>query len=598
MSDIDTNLNNTEEQPATKNVRLKCDTEGESLPLSPAGKPSSATPSPRDSAPKTPECHTDSILLTQFSQKVEIYNTLSSFFNQKYSNFETAKILNYIDKILGFSVEEYISNCNLKTYEETQSILATLNEKKNIRKTNGVYYTEKDITSYISKICFKLHDSENIEEVNNINLNTLSFHDLKNLSVFDPTCGTGAFLLTALEIKIQELQKSNFEKSDVEEILESIYGNDLDEISVLITKIRLFLSILYNFGIDYVDTLPKILNKNIVCSNIFSIQPKKKFDIVFGNPPYVEIKRENIRTSQNSYGNLYADVLDYSLSFLNDNGIYGFIIPLSFISTPRMLKLREKISSKLKTQIILSYADRPGCLFTGVHQKLNILIASTKGKGKIFTNNYQYFYKEQRKQLFHNLATIENIFSQQSFIPKLGTKNDVSIYQKIITFPNKYDYKNQIGEYKLYLNMRAAFFIKAFISPHITGEYKEFSFTTQEERNFFYCLLNSSLFWWFWICVSDCWHITSKEFLYFRFPINFDPNKVYVLSQSLENKLEETKKYIGSKQTEFEYKHKLCISEIHKIDDYINSLYGLTANESNYIKNFALPYRTSKGVAV
>ena len=54
MSDIDTNLNNTEENVATKNVRLKCDTEGESLSLAPAGKPSSATPSPRGSAPKTP----------------------------------------------------------------------------------------------------------------------------------------------------------------------------------------------------------------------------------------------------------------------------------------------------------------------------------------------------------------------------------------------------------------------------------------------------------------------------------------------------------------------------------------------------------------
>ncbi len=73
MSDIDTNLNNTEEHSATKNVRLKCDTEGESdvlfsddvksktklgsnadLPLAPAGKPSSATPSPKGSAPKTP----------------------------------------------------------------------------------------------------------------------------------------------------------------------------------------------------------------------------------------------------------------------------------------------------------------------------------------------------------------------------------------------------------------------------------------------------------------------------------------------------------------------------------------------------------------
>ena len=55
MSDIDTNLNNTEELSATKNVRLKCDTEGESLPLAPAGKPSSATPSPRCAAPKTPK---------------------------------------------------------------------------------------------------------------------------------------------------------------------------------------------------------------------------------------------------------------------------------------------------------------------------------------------------------------------------------------------------------------------------------------------------------------------------------------------------------------------------------------------------------------
>ena len=70
MSDIDTNLNNTEEQPATKNVRLKCDTEGECIPLAPAGKPSSATPSPRGSAPKTPECHTDSILLTQNQRKL------------------------------------------------------------------------------------------------------------------------------------------------------------------------------------------------------------------------------------------------------------------------------------------------------------------------------------------------------------------------------------------------------------------------------------------------------------------------------------------------------------------------------------------------
>ena len=144
--------------------------------------------------------------------------------------------------------------------------------------------------------------------------------------------------------------------------------------------------------------------------------------------------------------------------------------------------------------------------------------------------------------------------------------------------------------------MRACFWIKVFLSPHTSGEYKTFSFTSQSERNFVYCILNSSLFWWYWICISDGWHITSKEFEFFKLPNSFDVKKVFKLSSQLEKKLEETKRFIGSKQTEYEYKHKLCIFEIHQIDDYINSLYGLTETESSYIKNFALPYRTSKGV--
>lgn len=45
---------NTEQKYITQNDRLKCTKGGESLPLAPAGKPSSATPSPRGSAPKTP----------------------------------------------------------------------------------------------------------------------------------------------------------------------------------------------------------------------------------------------------------------------------------------------------------------------------------------------------------------------------------------------------------------------------------------------------------------------------------------------------------------------------------------------------------------
>lgn len=53
---------------------------------------------------------------------------------------------------------------------------------------------------------------------------------------------------------------------------------------------------------------------------------------------------------------------------------------------------------------------------------------------------------------------------------------------------------------------------------------------------------------------------------------------------------------MGTKQTEYEYKHRDCVAEIHRIDDYINALYGLTAEESLYIKKFAYRYRISGGV--
>ena len=54
--------------------------------------------------------------------------------------------------------------------------------------------------------------------------------------------------------------------------------------------------------------------------------------------------------------------------------------------------------------------------------------------------------------------------------------------------------------------------------------------------------------------------------------------------------------YVGTKQTEYEYKHKECVEVIHQVDDYINALYGLSEEEGLYIKNFAYRYRIGGGV--
>lgn len=142
----------------------------------------------------------------------------------------------------------------------------------------------------------------------------------------------------------------------------------------------------------------------------------------------------------------------------------------------------------------------------------------------------------------------------------------------------------------VYLNMRATFWIKAFLGEHISGEYKSFLFD-ESRRYFIMCLLNSSLFWWYWVCISDCWHITKKELASIRVPEEFDMKKAKELALKLELDLEKSKVYVATKQTAFEYKHKMCIETIHKIDDFIASVYDLSKLECEYIKSFNLKYR-------
>ncbi len=182
------------------------------------------------------------------------------------------------------------------------------------------------------------------------------------------------------------------------------------------------------------------------------------------------------------------------------------------------------------------------------------------------------------------------------FYPKIGNKTEESIFEKIFTQNDDSIIGNNLPkEQNVFLNMRACFWIKAFSFNPGSKEYKAFGFN-ENLMNFMICLLNSSLFFLYWNIVSDCWHITAKELKHFRVPANIvDIEEFARLAEQLENRLEETKKYIGSKQTEYEYKHKLCKNAIDEIDDKLAEVYNITDSELTYIKTYSSKYRESLG---
>jgi len=529
------------------------------------------------------------------------WNILDGYLKQTYSEKALQVIYGELHEIAGERKEGEEVSPKGYSYEETQELLSSLNEKETIRKNKGVYYTPSDVVRFIlinsvKMVCGRLNPGNvSFQELGDVPYKSFCL----DKTVYDPTCGTGVFLLAALELKLDLLERYGREvsKEDIQKAAGSICGNDLNQDSITITKIRLFLCILHRYGAECVKGLSEVLEPCFECRDYVETKPEttKNYDVIIGNPPYVEDAKSDSVPGRR-YGNIYANVLEHAALQPKPGGVLGFVIPLSYVSTPRMKKIRETLYEIVPEQYILSYSDRPDCLFTSVHQKLCILFGrKKKGARELFTGNYQYWYREERHGLFDRSEVVKNEYAEDGYIPKLGTKLDVAVYEKIAGFQTPIiSLMEKEGE-PVYVNMRAAFWIKAFLHRHTGAEYKVFRCESQKDANFCMCLLNSSLFWWYWICVSDCWHITRKELSGFRIPKIGDYREVNWLASALEERLEETKVYVGTRQTEYEYKHRDCVDVIGQIDDHINALYGLTEEEGTYIRKFAYRYRVSGG---
>ncbi len=525
------------------------------------------------------------------------------YIQETYSSEEVELISNELKDIArreNFMCNKFDST--KRTYTQVQDALSKINEKQSIRRSKGVYYTPNDVVRFILtnsiKASFGKLTTANISDMSLDNIPYRSFCCDK--TVFDPTCGAGEYLLTALEMKIDLLKKkTNITKGLVRKTVSTIHGNDVNVESIIITELRLLLFIIEACGVGYCTGLGNIMNRRFTSFDFIADEAafEDKYNIVVGNPPYVEDSKSGLELS-NRYGNIYANILLNAAKKLEKNGAIGFIIPLSYISTPRMKKLRDELGLLVSEQYILSFADRPDCLFDSVHQKLCILIGKDKKSEKsVYTGNYQYWYKKERATLFTDIQMVKNKHENADFIPKLGTELDIVIYKKITDTRKMQSVYNisRNGTEFVYLNRREAFWMKAYREKVDDPEYKVFSFKNPIEADFCYCLINSSLFWWYWISVSDCWHV-SKDLNGFMMPMKVNMTGATELAQGLRQRLEETKVYVGTKQTQYEYKHRECLEEIRAIDDFINAAYGLTEAESNYIKNFAIRYRTSGGI--
>jgi type I restriction-modification system DNA methylase subunit len=316
--------------------------------------------------------------------------------------------------ILGQVYERFLG----KVIRLTAGHQAKVEEKPEVRKAGGVYYTPTYIVDYIvQNTVGKLLESKTPKEV-------------AKLKFLDPACGSGTFPLGAFQYLLDwhlkyylehETEKWATGKNPAiyqtkdgyrlttakkkEILLNNIFGVDIDPQAVEVTKLSLLLKVLEGESNETIGSqlalfqervLPD-LGRNIKCGNSLigydyfegrmlveqeerervnafdwkaefpQVFAQGGFDAVFGNPPYIRIQvlqetssinveyyKKTYRAASKGNYDIYVVFVEKALSLLNQNGRMGFILPSKFFTTDYGESIRQLISEK---KSLLQIAD-------------------------------------------------------------------------------------------------------------------------------------------------------------------------------------------------------------------------------------------------
>jgi type I restriction-modification system DNA methylase subunit len=397
-------------------------------------------------------------------------------------------------EILGSAYEQFLG----KVIRITPAHHAKIEEKPEVRKAGGVYYTPQYIVEYIVQHTVgKLVEGKTPAEVNNI-------------KIVDPACGSGSFLIGAYQYlldwhkqyysvsrKPSKGKKDNpltpdgylttAEKKRI--LLNNIYGVDIDVNAVEVTKLSLLLkclegeteaSIQQQFSLWNERVLPT-LDNNIKSGNSlidtdfysaeldFGLEKKIKpfnwknafpevfkqggFDAVIGNPPYgatLSIKEDAYLRSKYQVANYQLDsyvlFIERGKSLSRRDGYLGFIIPSAWVASTYDIKIRKYISEECQ---IKNFVITPKRTFKEATVETCVLIITNENPIESFRIERWDLNHEETYTVDLKLITASNNY----LFPVYSNESKNSVVGKIRNITSKLnDFADVIWGVKIYEN--------------------------------------------------------------------------------------------------------------------------------------------------
>ena len=349
----------------------------------------------------------------------------------------------------------------------------------------------------------------------------------------------------------------------------------------------------------------------------YGIMSKGGFDVVVGNPPYVEYSRVKSEYTVKDYqtescGNLYAMMWERSVRLSSPGGHLGFIVPVSAVCTDGYAPLRELLT-EAGDLVVSNFNDRPSKLFDGIeHSRLSIILLNKGSQTRrVFSTAYNKWQTAERDALFQKLALVDSTGSSSGTgLVKHGDSFEASILRKVNHAPvviSKSAGKTPVSS--IYYTRKLSYFVQILdFVPAIynssgdlrkPSELKEILFDSQRVRDGVLGILNSSLFYWLITTSSDCRNLNKREIEMARFDTT-DEEKLARLGLATHELMADIKSH--SKMQTITYKKmgtlkiqstypRLSKTIIDKLDIVLAQHFGFTDEELDFIINYDIKYR-------
>lgn len=343
------------------------------------------------------------------------------------------------------------------------------------------------------------------------------------------------------------------------------------------------------------------------------VEARGGFDVIVGNPPYVEISKTLSKYRLLGYktekcGNLYATCTERSIHLWKENGYLSMVVQLPIACSPRMTECLSLMRLQAATSWFAFFDDRPAKLFDGLEHIRATIFNLKQGadRNQTYSTRYHKWYTEQRDQLFQGLAFIDSSeFVIPGFVPKDGSTIAHTIRRKLMQHPPVSAFVRNTGNPLFYHNapqywMRFTDFVPYFFNERDgetqSSHVKVLNFSSEQEMQAASILLNSSIFYWFFTSLSNCRDLTGADIARMRGDITelvlSYSTEVKTLHDALGASLKANaiRKHTMYKQTGTviydEFRPRLSASEYFAIDELLFDFFEFDDDQRAFIRNY------------